>query len=170
MGHIVQLEPVKQAYSNWCWAACCEMFAKFHGYKNVNQYAYVTKVYGNIPPPTASFESTSQYNSAAEPGQFLKYLQEGIPTAKSKMYVSTLKSKAESDTERFTKRAIKGFIDANRIMIFGTRSHAMVLVGYAEVESVEKLVAMDPQHAKTVQVSWTDFDTTAWVVYKPKTA
>ncbi len=169
-GHVVPVTSVKQAYSNWCWAACCEMFAKFYGFTNLDQYAFVTKVNGKLPAPTDKFQSTSEANSAAGPAQFLKYLQEGIPTAKAKEYLDPTKTPSEMDKDRFTRDAIKRFLDGNRIMIFGSGSHAMILVGYGTKGSEEVIVVMDPQPGGPVSLSWSSFEKCAWVVYKPRTA
>jgi len=164
-GHVVSVTPVKQAYTNWCWAACCEMFAKYYGFTRYDQRQFVLLVLKGHPPATDPRNSTSLYNSAAGPKDFLPVLQHGLPTAKSIEYVSV----SGSAPARFSETAMKKFLDENRIMMYGSGSHAKILVGYGTRGSEAVFMAIDPEAGGPIPVPFTDFSTCAWVVYRPKT-
>jgi hypothetical protein len=156
-GHVVSVTPVKQKYTNWCWAACCEMFAKHHGFTRYDQYQFVATVLGGKPPDTDGRDSTSIFNSAAGPKDFIALLRNALPTAKYVEYVDVT-----------GQSAIRKFLDDNRIMMYGSGNHAKILCGYGVKGGEEMLVAIDPEAAGPVPVAWTDFNTCAWIVYRPK--
>jgi hypothetical protein len=163
-GHIVPVTAVRQKYTNWCWAACCEMFAKHHGFTQYDQYQFVLLVLGGRPPDSDPRDSKSKYNEAAGPGDFLKVLRQGLPTAKQVGYVDP----SGPAPPRFPEVAITKFINENRIMIYGSGNHARVLCGYRFIGDKQSLVAVDPEAGGSVAVTWEDFNGCAWVVYVPK--
>jgi len=140
------------------------MFAKFHGFSRYTQYEFVVAVLKGRPPASDPRNSTSIYNSAAGPKDFIPFLQGALPRVKSTEYVTV----SDTPTGRFTEGAIKKFIDAGRIMIYGSGSHAKILCGYGKRADKDVLVAVDPEAAGNIPVEWSDFDTCAWVVYVPK--
>ncbi len=151
------------------------MFAKYCGFNHRDQYEFVLLVMGGHPPNTDPRDSTSLYNSACYPrGErgFLPTLQQCVPTAKSVSYsgsdVKTVNAVDQEPERRFSETAMKTFLDGNRIMIYGSGNHACLLTGYRTQGDKVVFIAVDPEAGGPVPISWLDFNTADWIVYKPK--
>jgi hypothetical protein len=182
MGRIIQMTKVKQRHSQWCWAACCEMFVTYHGKTGYNQEKFAIdaknvgrgsdachqfhtpEAFALRPLDPDEYNSNSLLNDTAEPSIFVPLLHTVLPTVKFVKYTGP----GKDSQPRYLQPAIKNFLDANRIMLFGQGNHVRILCGYLGEDPIESLVEVDPASGETHKLKWSEFDTCDWIVYVPK--
>jgi Papain-like cysteine protease AvrRpt2 len=150
------LKPVAQIKTQWCWAACCEMFVDFHGGVKHSQEEFVLDVLAK------EFDK----NVCSTPTEFVPKLAKQMADKQigTREYIKTVPD------ARYSHDAIKRMVDDGRIMMVGAGSHARIIYGYGSQGGAEKLLVMDPNGGKPQTFEWTEFDSCAWIVWCKKEA
>ena len=150
------LKAVAQIKTQWCWAACCEMFVDFHGGVKHTQNEFVLDLLAK------EFDK----NVCSTPKEFVPKLEKLMPDKQIgvREYIQTVPD------ARYSHDAIKRMIDGGRIMMIGAASHARIIFGYGSQGGVEKLLVMDPNGGKPQPFEWSEFDRCAWIVWCKKEA
>lgn len=145
---VLNIDPITQEKSNWCWAATTVAYAKYKGYKfmsnpsaAVNQENHVIRVYGNTNNNTR-LTSDMKNDYASVYGKTFTMIEHTVPVAPP--LFSTIQSHISAG------RPVQ--VHLNHFDV----AHSVLIVGYENaVPSKPNLIIMEPQKWNTDGTTWT---------------
>lgn len=152
---IIDVPKVKQAKTNWCWAACCESFTGFYQKKIKSQHEFLLLVgTGEFQGRLAEHAhggTDRDLNSTAQPSEYAPLLKL-ILGAELMIHIYV----GNNSANRYGKDSIKKALDDSRIFILNAANHSKVLCGYGPKPKGEEegLYFMDPAVGMATWESW----------------
>lgn len=145
----VYVPAIKQAYSNWCWAACAEMEAKgVYSAVTQDQYSIVTLIMGSGYPNVGANAYTT-----ASACTIMTNSTKSFPVAALGYSYSQIMASINAGLPLI---GIMGNVNGT------TNLHDIVIYGYSTVSSVNYVCIVDPSTGYRTQKTYTSLANGSW--------